>query len=218
MEDEKIIKIILLGESGVGKTNLIQVALDQPFQKEKISTLISSYYESEIIIQNKKYVYTLWDTAGQEVYRSLNKSFIKDSKIVILVFAINNRKSFEEIDYWINSVKESLEENKYIMALVANKSDLFDEQEIPDEEIMKKGKELNIKTKITSAAEDSVGFKMFLEELLKDLVKSGIPLDRRQTFSLEEEIDEGNDEEKNNNENENNKNTGNKGKKKKKCC
>ena len=218
MEDDKIIKIILLGESGVGKTNLIQVALDQPFQKEKISTLISSYYESEIIIQNKKYVYTLWDTAGQEVYRSLNKSFIKDSKIVILVFAINNRKSFEEIDYWINSVKESLEENKYIMALVANKSDLFDEQEIPDEEIMKKGKELNIKTKITSAAEDSVGFKMFLEELLKDLVKSGIPLDRRQTFALEEEIDEGNDEDKNNNENENNKNTGDKGKKKKKCC
>ena len=218
MEDDKIIKIILLGESGVGKTNLIQVALDQPFQKEKISTLISSYYESEIIIQNKKYVYTLWDTAGQEVYRSLNKTFIKDSKIVILVFAINNRKSFEEIDYWINSVKESLEENKYIMALVANKSDLFDEQEIPDEEIMKKGKELNIKTKITSAAEDSVGFKMFLEELLKDLVKSGIPLDRRQTFALEEEIDEGNDEDKNNNENENNKNTGDKGKKKKKCC
>ena len=218
MEDDKIIKIILLGESGVGKTNLIQVALDQPFQKEKISTLISSYYESEIIIQNKKYVYTLWDTAGQEVYRSLNKSFIKDSKIVILVFAINNRKSFEEIDYWMNSVKESLEENKYIMALVANKSDLFDEQEIPDEEIMKKGKELNIKTKITSAAEDSVGFKMFLEELLKDLVKSGIPLDRRQTFALEEEIDEGNDEDKNKNENENNKNTGDKGKKKKKCC
>ena len=218
MEDDKIIKIILLGESGVGKTNLIQVALDQPFQKEKISTLISSYYESEIIIQNKKYIYTLWDTAGQEVYRSLNKSFIKDSKIVILVFAINNRKSFEEIDYWMNSVKESLEENKYIMALVANKSDLIEEQEVPDEEIMKKGEELNIKVKITSAAEDSVGFKMFLEELLKDLVKSGIPLEKKKTFNLEWENVEKTDEEKNNNENDNNKNTGNKGKKKKKCC
>ena len=217
MEDDKIIKIILLGESGVGKTNLIQVALDQPFQKEKISTLISSYYESEIIIQNKKYVYTLWDTAGQEVYRSLNKSFIKDSKIVILVFAINNRKSFEEIDYWINSVKESLEENKYIMALVANKSDLFDEQEIPDEEIMKKGKELNIKTKITSAAEDSVGFKMFLEELLKDLVKSGIPLKKKKTFNLEWENVEKTEEGKNNNELDNNRNVSN-ARNKKKCC
>ena len=217
MEDDKIIKIILLGESGVGKTNLIQVALDQPFQKEKISTLISSYYESEIIIQNKKYVYTLWDTAGQEVYRSLNKSFIKDSKIVILVFAINNRKSFEEIDYWINSVKESLEENKYIMALVANKSDLFDEQEIPDEEIMKKGKELNIKTKITSAAEDSVGFKMFLEELLKDLVKSGIPLEKKKTFNLEWENVEKTEDEKNNNELDNNRKVSN-ARNKKKCC
>ena len=217
MEDDKIIKIILLGESGVGKTNLIQVALDQPFQKEKISTLISSYYESEIIIQNKKYVYTLWDTAGQEVYRSLNKSFIKGSKIVILVFAINNRKSFEEIDYWMNSVKESLEENKYIMALVANKSDLFDEQEIPDEEIMKKGKELNIKTKITSAAEDSVGFKMFLEELLKDFVKSGIPFKKKRTFNLEWENVEKTDEEKNNNELDNNRNVSN-ARNKKKCC
>ena len=218
MDDDKVIKIILLGESGVGKTNLIQVALGNPFQKETDSTLISSYLESEIIIQNKKYMYALWDTAGQEVYRALNKMFIKDSKIIILVFAINNRKSFEEINFWINCVKDNLEENKYIMALVANKSDLIEEQEVPDEEIMKKGEELNIKVKITSAAEDSVGFKMFLEELLKDLVKSGIPLDRRQTFALEEEIDEGNDEDKNNNENENNKNTGNKGKKKKKCC
>ena len=218
MDDDKVIKIILLGESGVGKTNLIQVALGNPFQKETDSTLISSYLESEIIIQNKKYMYALWDTAGQEVYRALNKMFIKDSKIIILVFAINNRKSFEEINFWINCVKDNLEENKYIMALVANKSDLIEEQEVPDEEIMKKGEELNIKVKITSAAEDSVGFKMFLEELLKDLVKSGIPLDRRQTFALEEEIDEGNDEDKNNNKNENNKNTGDKGKKKKKCC
>ena len=218
MDDDKVIKIILLGESGVGKTNLIQVALGNPFQKETDSTLISSYLESEIIIQNKKYMYALWDTAGQEVYRALNKMFIKDSKIIILVFAINNRKSFEEINFWINCVKDNLEENKYIMALVANKSDLIEEQEVPDEEIMKKGEELNIKVKITSAAEDSVGFKMFLEELLKDLVKSGIPLDRRQTFALEEEIDEGNDEDKNKNENENNKNTGDKGKKKKKCC
>ena len=218
MSQNKVIKIILLGDSGVGKTNLIQVALGNPFQKESESTLTSVYSESEIIIQNKKYMYALWDTAGQEVYRALNKMFIKDSKIIILVFAINNRKSFEEINFWINCVKDNLEENKYIMALVANKSDLIEEQEVPDEEIMKKGEELNIKVKITSAAEDSVGFKMFLEELLKDLVKSGIPLDRRQTFSLEEEIDEGNDEDKNNNENENNKNTGDKGKKKKKCC
>ena len=218
MEDDKIIKIILLGESGVGKTNLIQVALGQPFQKEKISTLISSYYESEIIIQNKKYVYTLWDTAGQEVYRSLNKSFITDSKIVILVFAINNRKSFEEIDYWINSVKESLEENKYIMALVANKSDLFDEQEIPDEEIMKKGEELGIKVKITSALEDAIGFKIFLKELLKDFVKSGIGFEVRKSFSLQPElIEEGIIGGKKNNESENS-NRRNSTKKKKGCC
>ena len=218
MDDDKVIKIILLGESGVGKTNLIQVALGNPFQKETDSTLISSYLESEIIIQNKKYMYALWDTAGQEVYRALNKMFIKDSKIIILVFAINNRKSFEEINFWINCVKDNLEENKYIMALVANKSDLIEEQEVPDEEIMKKGEELNIKVKITSAAEDSVGFKMFLEELLKDFVKSGIPFEKKKTFNLEWENVEKTDEEKNNNELDNNRNVSNARNKKKKCC
>ena len=215
MEDDKIIKIILLGESGVGKTNLIQVALDQPFQKEKISTLISSYYESEIIIQNKKYVYTLWDTAGQEVYRSMNKLFINDSRIVIIVFAIDDRKSFEEIDFWVNFVRDILEQGKYIMALVGNKSDLFENQQIPDEEIKKKGEELKVKVKITSAAENGAIFKLFLEELLKDYVQEIGELKKEaNTFTLKEEkLDE---DEKENNKKNNVSN--NKIKKKKRFC
>ena len=148
MSEEKIIKVIFLGCSGVGKTNLIQVAMDNPFQEKSESTFISSFYENEIIIQDKKYKYTLWDTAGQEEYRSLNKSFIINSKIIFIVFAVNDRKSFEEVDFWIKYVNDILEKGKYIMALVANKSDLIDEQEIPDEEIMKKGEELGIKVKL----------------------------------------------------------------------
>ena len=132
MSKEKVIKIVLLGESGVGKTNLIQVAIGNPFKKDNEITLSSSYYESNIIIQDKKYLYSLWDTAGQEVYRSMNKLFINDSRIVIIVFAIDDRKSFEEIDFWVNFVRDILEQGKYIMALVGNKSDLFENQQIPD--------------------------------------------------------------------------------------
>ena len=217
-EEKSVIKVILLGESGVGKTNLIQVAMDQPFERERESTLISSFYQNEKIIQDKKYTYALWDTAGQEEYRSINKSFVKNSQIVIIVFAINERKSFEEVDFWVNYVKDILEKDKYILALVANKSDLIDKQEVPDDEIMKKGETLKAKVKITSALEDAIGFKIFLKELLKDFVKSGIGFEVKKSFSLQPElIEEGIIGGKKNNESENS-NRRNSTKKKNGCC
>ena len=215
MSKEKVVKIVLLGESGVGKTNLIQVAIGNPFKKDNEITLSSSYYESNIIIQDKKYLYSLWDTAGQEVYRSMNKLFINDSRIVIIVFAIDDRKSFEEVDFWVNFVRDILEQGKYIMALVGNKSDLFENQQIPDEEIKKKAESLGVKVKITSAAENGAIFKLFLEELLKDYVQEIGELKKEaNTFTLKEEkLDE---DEKENNKKNNVSN--NKTKKKKRFC
>ena len=208
MSEEPKIKIVLVGESGVGKTNLIRVINDEPFEKSANSTISSSYYEKEIIINNKRYCYSLWDTVGQEVYRSLNQMYLKDAKIVLVVFALNNKISYQETNFWINSTKEALEEGKYIMALVANKSDLYNEQEVTDEEVKKRADELNIDFVLTSAAEDAVGFRQFLEELIKKFIKNiGFDLGKDKTFNLNEE--KKNEE---NNENINN------GKKKKKCC
>ena len=116
MSDDKGIKIVLLGEAGVGKTNLIQVSIGKKFDENTSSTLTGSYVEKEYIFENKRYVFDLWDTVGQELYRSLSKLFIKNSKIVIIVFAINSRPSFEQIDFWYNSVKESLGNDGYITA------------------------------------------------------------------------------------------------------
>ena len=208
MSEEPKIKIVLVGESGVGKTNLIRVINDEPFEKSANSTISSSYYEKEIIINNKRYCYSLWDTVGQEVYRSLNQMYLKDAKIVLVVFALNNKISYQETNYWINSTKESLEEGKYIMALVANKSDLYNEQEVTDEEVKKRADELNIDFVLTSAAEDAVGFRQFLEGLIKKFIKNiGFDLGKDKTFNLNEE--------KKNEENNENINNGNK---KKKCC
>ena len=209
MSEKKRIKIVLLGESGVGKTNLIRVAVGEPFQKESESTLSSSYYESEIIIKNKQYIYALWDTAGQEQYRSLNKMFLKGAKIVLIVFALDSVQSFEQVNFWIEHTKEALGEGKYLIALVGNKSDLIEQQVVQDEDIEKKAKELNVKFKLTSAAEDAVGFRQFLEEMLKDFVKNiGVEQDEEKTFELKEE-EKGGDKGDDN---------GNNTKKKKKCC
>ena len=209
---EKKIKVVLIGESGVGKTNLIRVAIGESFESHTESTLSSSFFESEIIYKNKKYNYSLWDTAGQEVYRSLNKIFIMDSKIVIVVFAINNKKSYEQVDFWINYAKEILTEGNYIMALVGNKSDLYEAQQISDEEMIKKAEDNKIKFKLTSAREDPVGFTEFLEALLKDFINNiGFKKsENEKNITLEDKKDE--------EMNENDGKDGKKKNKKKKCC
>ena len=166
--DENGLKIILIGESGVGKTNLINVLIGKEFDENINTTYNSYFYKGKYKLNNDVYCYNIWDTAGQEQYRSLNKLFIKDSKIVICVYAIDNRQTFEEIDFWINYVKEILGEKGYVLALCANKSDLYETQEVSDEEGEKLAQKYNIKFNITSAFSNIKGFKAFLYELIKD--------------------------------------------------
>jgi small GTP-binding protein len=181
--------------------------MGKPFDKNENSTISSSYYENDIAVKDKKYLYCLWDTAGQEVYRSLNKIFIKESKIIIIVFAINSKESFEQIDFWLNYTKDILGSDNYIFGLVGNKSDLYEEQSISDQEIKQKADELQIKYKITSAATDSIGFKEFLDELLAEYINKYSPqaIDKPKSFKISEDKDEGDNKDKN-------------GKGKKNCC
>ena len=180
--NDRAIKVILLGEAGVGKTNLIRRVMGLDFDKNLTSTVISSYCENDIIIEKLKYSYQLWDTAGQEKYHSLNKLFIKNSKIIIIIFSIDNRASFDKIDFWVNNTKEILGNDSYILSIVGNKSDLYEEQEIDDKTINEKVKELGIKYKLTSAAMKNSGFPNFLNELLTDYIKKynprGIPQEK----------------------------------------
>ena len=138
MSDDRGIKVILLGEAGVGKTNLIHAALGGKFNPNSSTTITNEFYDSVVSFNNKNYAYFIWDTAGQEAYRAINKIFIKDSKIIFLVFSIDSKKSFEEIDFWINYVNEILGKGDHIIVLIGNKSDLFLNQEVEDEDIKKK--------------------------------------------------------------------------------
>ena len=106
MEDESNIgiKAILIGESGVGKTNLINVALGMEFDEYSSVTYCSSFIKKVIKINNKEYILQLWDTVGQEKLRPLTKLFFKDSKIVILVYDKSSKESFKELKYWYNEV------------------------------------------------------------------------------------------------------------------
>ena len=165
------IKIILLGESGVGKTNLIRVTTGEEFEQNSMSSSSGSYKEGYYISSTKKkYIYHLWDTAGQEAYRSLNKIFIKNAKVVIFVYAIDNEISFKELKYWIELAKAELGDD-FVMGIVANKIDLYEEQQVKEEVAIEFAKKQKIKFRATSALTEPLGFKSFLEELLIDYIK-----------------------------------------------
>ena len=170
MDNNEPIKVILLGESGVGKTNLINVSLGRNFNDESLSTQSCYYSESSFTYKDKTYFYNLWDTAGQEQYRSLNRIFLQKGKIILLVYSIDNETSFKEIEFWLNYVKENLEDEKHIIALIANKSDLYEVQKVSDDLGREFAEKNEMKFSVSSAKTNSAQFKKFLIELLQEYI------------------------------------------------
>jgi len=152
------VKVVLVGDSGVGKTSMIKQFTDNQFDPDNTSPSIASQYNSkeiEIEKTDKKIKFDLWDTAGQEIYRSLAKIFYKDANIILLVYDITNKKSFEGIEkYWYNQIKTTLIHDP-ILALVGNKNDLYNEQVIDDEEARKYSESINAMFFKTSAKSNS---------------------------------------------------------------
>ena len=122
-----------------------------------------------MIFFGKNYQLRLWDTAGQEKYRALTKLFYKDSKVVIFVYDITNKKSFTELNYWINEIKESLGDEP-VLAMIGNKSDLYEMKEVDETVAQKLAEEKGMKFKLVSTKDDHKSFKTFLRSLIKEYI------------------------------------------------
>ena len=145
------VKITLIGGTGVGKTCIIRRFSNNTYEENPPSTLGGSYSLKFVKVGDKQVQLDLWDTAGQEKYRSLGKHFYKDAYIVVFVYDITNRKTFDEIkEIWYPNVKEQGE--KYtVLALVGNKSDMFENEEVKEEEAKAYAKEINATFMLVSA-------------------------------------------------------------------
>ena len=163
-------KVIFLGESNVGKTNLMRISVGKPFDFHSMSTWSVSYLPKNFIYNNRTYTFNLWDTIGQEVYRSLTKIFFKNAIIVLLIYDITSRKTFEELEYWYQQVKNELG-NEFLLAIVGNKKDLFIDMKVTEEEGKKYADEKGAKFKLSSAKDDPMDFTQFLEDLLKESIE-----------------------------------------------
>ena len=167
MDDEnaKSVKAVLLGESGVGKTCIIARFINNTFENNIMSTTGASYAGKTLSFDEfggKCIKFEIWDTAGQEKYRALTKIFYKDAGVAILVYDITRKESFDEIkDYWYNQIKECAPKN-IVIGIAANKCDLYDNEQVSEDEARNFANEIGAVFKLTSASTNQG-----IEELFK---------------------------------------------------
>ncbi len=166
------IKVILLGESFVGKTSLINISTGEKFSNTENTTFNANYRPRKFKYKEEQYIFNLWDTIGQEKYRSLTKMFFNDSQIVILVYDISVKKTFEQLNFWYDQVVESLGKNKFMLAIVGNKKDLFKEEQVKEEEGKKFAEEKNAKFILSSAKSDPLSFNQFLDSIFGEYIEN----------------------------------------------
>jgi small GTP-binding protein len=171
--DSDEIKIILIGDSGVGKTNLINTCVGLGFNESENPTVTGYFNSKTMVVNDKTYTLNLWDTAGQESYRGLTQLFFRGAEIIILAYDITSRKTFESLDEWYE-ISEDTINNEHIYGIVGNKNDLFVNAEITEEEGDNYAKSKNAKFKLVSAKETPGSFIKFVEELVIDYKKIDI--------------------------------------------
>ena len=156
MADKKdynyLFKVLILGDSFVGKTNMLKRFLNDEFDMNTKETVGVEFGSKNFILGEKKDIIKaqIWDTAGQERYRSVTKAYYKGAKGALLVYDITRKSTFENIDNWLIDLKTNADKDILIL-LIGNKSDLNGKREISEEEARTKAEQYNIAFLETSA-------------------------------------------------------------------
>ena len=122
-DEKKLIKIILLGDSSVGKTTIFQRFIDNHLEKNSFATVGVEFKLKYYNYHNKNYSIQVFDTAGQERFRSITQAYYKMGQGFFIIFDISNEDSLKSVPYWIDSIYDKVIENNNIIIL-GNKSDL----------------------------------------------------------------------------------------------
>ena len=184
-EQNNSMKVILLGNSGVGKTNLINTSVGQNFQEDTSVTTTGTFSQKNIKIGDEIYTLNLWDTAGQEKYESITKIFLKKSEIVIFVYDITDAKSFKDLEKWIKLTEEMID-NDHVCGIIGNKEDLFSREQVKGETAKKYADSKKMQFQLVSAKDHPAGFINFLKELVVEHKGLSKP-EKRDTIGLSKE-------------------------------
>jgi len=205
MEKEKydlLFKLILIGDSSVGKSNILSKYLKNEFDENSRATVGVEFGTKNILINGKKIKIQIWDTAGEERYRSITSAYYKGAKGAFIVYDITRKTTFDNIDKWISDLKLNGDKNICIIIL-GNKSDLIEQRQVQEKDGMKKAEMFKTAFLETSALNGDNIAKAF-DELIEQIYQNNKSFFENDN---KKEIDKG----VNLNDNKNNK-------EKSKCC
>ena len=191
-------KFILIGNSGVGKTSIFRKLSTGEFHEKNISTIgiekksldVSIEIDKDGKTEKKTFNISFFDTAGQEKFRAVTLSYYKETDGILLLYDITDRKSFDNVSIWVNSIKEAIEgnESKYAIILIGNKLDLVEEEKKERQVTEEEAKEACETYKMIWGGERSTKTIKFeeLNELFAEYVKEvykkvGIKVTGKQT-------------------------------------
>jgi len=133
---DMIFKTVLIGDSGVGKTNILSRYLHDQFSNETKTTVGVEFGTKKMTIEGHNIKAQIWDTAGQERYRSITNAYYKGAKGALLVFDLSRKSTFDSVDKWISELRTNGDAEVTIV-LIGNKCDI-DEKQVQREDIIKK--------------------------------------------------------------------------------
>jgi small GTP-binding protein len=173
-DDMEEIKMILLGEAGCGKTSIISRYTLDKFDSNYFTTYSSTFLTKIFDYKGKKYNINIWDTVGQEKFRSLTKIFIKGTKICLFVYDITNQHSFDELSFWLEQAKQ-IADKDVVFGMAGNKNDLIGKQQVSDKDAIKFAEDNNIIFGQTSAAKNKSSVDSLLDKLIIKYLENSNP-------------------------------------------
>ena len=166
-----LLKLVMIGDSGVGKTNILSRYINNEFSSITKATVGVEFFSTLIKKNNKLIKLQIWDTAGQERYKSITSAYYKGAKGAFVVYDITKMKTFKNLDKWITELKANGNEDIYII-LIGNKLDLEKNREVMTNDVKRKAEELKVGYFETSALDGSNiehAFDVIVEEMSKKI-------------------------------------------------
>ena len=168
-DSDMIIKLLLIGNTYVGKTMIVQKFIDNSFSKSTVSTIGVDLQSKIIDISGKKVKYLIWDTAGEDRMKTMTYSYYRGCHVILVVYDVTEKKSFQNVTTWVECIDKFAKSN-VLRILVGNKTDLEDKRVVSTEEGKKLAEENGLKYYEISALKISGLHEMF-EDIAKEYVE-----------------------------------------------
>ena len=169
------LKIVIIGDAGVGKTSMIQQFVNRKFDKRYEETIGVEFQVKTFKINDTITKIEIWDTAGSERFASITKNYYRGAQGVLIVYDVTNKSSFDKVESWYNEIKNCTNQDEIAILLIGNKCDLDDLRTISNNMLVNLGKNLGIGVMETSAKEFvniNEAFYLLIKEIYRKFVKN----------------------------------------------